>query len=49
MPTTGAIAEERFYIIANTQLGKIDPTTGKLLVPVSDLKPVVILQNALTW
>ena len=49
VPTTGAIAEGRFYIIANTQLGKIDPTTGKLLVPVSDLKPVVILQNALTW
>jgi len=48
-PTTGVIAEGCFYVIANTQLGKIDPTTGKLLVPVGELKPVVILRNVLAW
>ena len=48
IPTTGAIADGSFYYMANTQLAKAG-TPGKLLVPVSELKPIAILRTVLRW
>jgi sugar lactone lactonase YvrE len=42
IPTTGAIADGAFYVIANTQLAK--RRAGRITVPLDQLNPVVILR-----
>jgi sugar lactone lactonase YvrE len=45
IPTTGAIAGDGLYLIANTQMGKLGE--GGITVPVEQLNPVVVLRLAL--